>query len=118
MRRAAFLVLALGFVLSLGWGLTAGAPDAPDPLPEAPPGPTPEAARAALIDLIQSPDPGELKDFPLDRFAGAGAEAGPDDAASWGPFALDLRRREYTFDRGFGQPPRVCRWHYRGAFEL
>src|SRR5437899_4872281 len=103
MRRAAFLVLALGLVLGVGWGLMASAPDPPEPVPEAPPGLTPEVARAALIDLIRSADPGELKDFPLDRFAGEGIETGQNDAVSWGPFSLQLNRREYTFDRGFGQ---------------
>ncbi len=75
------------------------------------------AARAALIELIRSPDAGELNDFPLERFVGDGVGAGA-QAPSWGPFSLHLKERAYTYSRAFGQPPRVCRWHYRGAFEL
>jgi hypothetical protein len=86
--------------------------------PEAPPPDlTAEQARAALIELIRLPDPGELKDFPLERFVGNGVEGGV-ESPSWGPFSMHLKEREYTYSRVFGQPPRVCRWQYRGAFEL
>ena len=84
----------------------------------APPELTAERARSALIELIRSPDPGQLKDFPLERFAADGAESWADGSASWGPFALHLRAREYSYSRAFGAPPRVCRWHFRGGFEF
>jgi hypothetical protein len=78
---------------------------------------TAEPARDALIELIRSPEQGELKDFPLEQFVGDGVEGGA-AAPSWGPFSLHLKEREYTYSRAFGQPPRVCRWQYRGGFEL
>jgi hypothetical protein len=94
------------------------APVARQPGPEPPPPElTAEQARVALIELIRSPEPGELKDFPLERFVGAGVEGGA-DSPSWGPFSLHLRERVYTYSRTFGQPPRVCRWECRGEFEL
>src|SRR5262245_27497931 len=94
------------------------APVDPEPAAEiAPPELTAERARAALIDLIRSPDPGELKDFPLGRFIGDAVQGGV-EAPSWGPFALHLEEREYTYSREFGEPPRVCRWQYRGRFDL
>jgi hypothetical protein len=93
------------------------APSDPEPAAEAPPDLTPERARDALIELIRSPNPGELKDFPLGQFIGDEVKGGT-ESPSWGPFALHLRDREYTYSRAFGQPPRVCRWQYRGRFEL
>jgi len=100
-------------VLACGFG--GCAPVAPEPAPEAPPPElTTEQARAALIELIRSPEPGELKDFPLERFVGDGVEGGA-ESPSWGPFSLHLKEREYTYSRAFGQPPRVCRWQYRGG---
>jgi hypothetical protein len=91
--------------------------EAPPPTEVAPPELTAERARAALIELVRSPEPGELKDFPLERFAGDGVEGGA-ESPSWGPFSLHLTAREYSYTRTFGQPPRVCRWQYRGGFEL
>jgi hypothetical protein len=82
-----------------------------------PPDLTAERARTALIDLIRSSDPGALKDFPLERFERDGVE-GADGSQHWGPFSLHLKEREYTYSRIFGEPPRVCRWHYRGGFVL
>ncbi|OWK41105.1 hypothetical protein FRUB_04997 [Fimbriiglobus ruber] len=70
-----------------------------------------------LIDLIRSPEPGELKDFPLERFVGDGVEGGA-GSPSWGPFTFHLKTQEYAYSRTFGRPPRVCRWEYRGGFEL
>jgi hypothetical protein len=104
--------------LVLACGAIGCAPADPEPAAEAPaPELTAERARAALIELIRSPDPGALKDFPLGRFVGDGVEGGA-ESPSWGPFSLHLKEREYTYSRAFGPPPRVCRWEYRGRFEL
>jgi hypothetical protein len=111
-------------LLALTLGATSCRPVAPAlpvetlPLAEvASPELTAERARTALIELIRSPEPGELKDFPLERFASDGVESGP-TSSSWGPFSLHLTEREYSYARAFGEPPRVCRWRYRGSFEL
>ncbi len=110
MGRAALAVFALAF--------GGCAPVTLGPVPEAAPAElTANQARAALIELIRSPEPGELKEFPLERFVGNGVEGGA-EAPTWGPFFLRLKEREYTYSRTFGQPPRVCRWQYRGGFEL
>ena len=119
MRRLTIAALALAF------GAAGCQPDTPEPVADgpapgeqaAPPELTAEQARAALIDLIRSPEPGELKSFPLERFAGDGLEGGP-ESPSWGPFSFHLPAREYSYARTFGQPPQVCRWQYRGGFEL
>ncbi len=79
---------------------------------------TTERAKRALVKLIQSSKPGRLKDFPLDRFINEAVIARDDTSPSWGPFSLHLKQREYTYSQAFGQPPRVCRWHYRGRFDF
>jgi hypothetical protein len=77
----------------------------------------PEQARRALIDLIRSAKPGDLADFPLERYANEAVAQGG-DTAFWGPFCLHFERRDYTYCVAFGQPQRVCRWHFRGRFVL
>lgn len=93
--------------------------DAPRPasVSELQPELTAARAKAALIGLIRSPDAGALKDFPLERFAGEDVVNDGEEFRSWGPFALLLNQREYTYSLAFGRPPRVCRWFYRGRFE-
>ena len=105
--------------IALACGLSGCARDEPQPEPdEALPELTAERAREALIDLIRSPEPGELQDFPLAQFEGEGVVTDDDHTPSWGPFSLRLAEREYTYIRVFGEPPRVCRWHFRGSFEF
>jgi hypothetical protein len=113
------LALLLTLTVPFGWLSSTPAPvprSAKGSVRQAAPELTAERAKGALIDLIRCPEPGELKDFPLERFEKEGVVRG--DSPSWGPFSLDLKAHEYTYDRAFGQPPRVCRWHYRGKFEL
>jgi hypothetical protein len=86
--------------------------------PASPPDLTAERARAALIALIRSAESGELRDFPLEKFASKSVEGGDSDLPWWGPFCLHVQRREYSYRRIFGQPPRECTWTYRGRFEL
>lgn len=79
---------------------------------------TAEQARTAMIELIRSPEPGQLKDFPLDQFVNDGVKIYKDGSTSWGPFSFSLNTKEYTYEQAFGEAPRVCRWHYRGGFEF
>ena len=79
---------------------------------------TGEKAKTALVRLIQSSQPGKLKDFPLDQFFREKVKAGKSSSQSWGPFSFHLKERRYSYSRAFGEPPRVCRWHYRGAFDF
>ena len=118
MRRAAFLVLTIGFLGGIGWGLTAGAVDSPEPALDPPAALTAHEARAALTERARSADAGELADLPFDGFAAEGVGIGPDGNPTWGPFTLRLRRREYAFDRTTGQPPLVSHRHLRGSFEF
>jgi hypothetical protein len=53
----------------------------------------------------------------LRRFEKEGVVSGA-GAPWWGPFSLELKAHEYTYELAFGEPPRVCRWHYRGKYEL
>jgi hypothetical protein len=72
-------------------------------------------ARSALIELIRSPEAGELESFPLDQFLEV--EVHDDsESSSWGPFNLNLKAREYTISRSYGDPPRVCHSEYQGQF--
>ncbi len=89
---AALSALAL-FVLS---GCGSGTSEAilevkPQEAEVPPPELTAGRARAALIELIRSPEPGDLKDFPLKQFAEDGIEGQP-DWPSWGPFPSILKR--------------------------
>src|SRR5580765_7743937 len=109
-------VMIVAFALVCG--VTGCERNDPDPPPQAPPPElTAEIARAALIDLIRSPESGPLSDFPLNDYIGRGVD-GSGDSLSWGPFALDIKEREYKYTVAFGEPPRVCTWHYSGKFEL
>src|SRR5579885_240889 len=85
---------------------------------EAAPELTPEAAKAALIDLIRSETTTHLEGFPLERYADDLPERGKGQTAFWGPFQIELGDRTYSYTRRFGQPPRVCTWEYRGEFEM
>jgi hypothetical protein len=95
-------------------------PQESPPDSDVPPNLNPEAARQALIDLIRSPDPGDLKDFPLEKFIKEPAVVDEDDPASssWGPFHFQVDANRYTFCRVFGEAPRTCRWEYKGSFEF
>jgi hypothetical protein len=88
-------------------------PEEPPPLPE----PTAEEAKAALVDLIRSPNSGVPNAFSLESLEECDLHCG-DGFAYWGPFCLHLKKRDYTYTIAFGRPPRVCRWYYRGKFEL
>lgn len=107
-------------LLILAGLFTGGILDAPQPasVSELRPELTAERAQTALIELIRSSDAGDLKDFPLDQFAGENVANNGKQFSSWGPFDLLLEQREYTYTRAFGRPPRVCRWFHRGKFEF
>lgn len=79
---------------------------------EVPPPLTPETARIALIELINSKSCGDLEDFPMERYIHMAAESG-ENSGSWGPFRFDLTAQKYFFEKG-----RNCRFSYEGSFEL
>ena len=76
--------------LTLGCCLTGCATDTPEPQvgQTAPPILTAEAAEAGLIKLVKSPEPGQLKGFPLERFAKQNIVVADGGSPSWGPFSL------------------------------
>ena len=109
----------LAFVLAAGAAGCGGSDDPPgEPALAAAPVPdlTPTAAKAALVALVESGASAELRWVDL-RFQRAWEVRESDgQATGWGPFALDLGARAYSFELRSGPPTRVCTERYCGEF--
>jgi hypothetical protein len=79
---------------------------------------TAEHATEALANWVRSEDGMQfiaIKDAVTDLARKEATSVG--QIFEWGPFAIDLHQKEYTFALVYGPPQRTCTWKYLGTFE-
>src|SRR5262245_3844432 len=117
MQNVCFASFVVAAVLVMPCGRAAELPIAPTPRPA---GFTPEKAKQALIDLMETRELAPDSRADIKKFATVATLVVKDSlgVADWGPFTLDLAGMRYRFRVGSDREAGFWFMEYEGKFEL